>query len=265
MRHRHRAGAAILFLIGVLVADRSYAQPSPPAPATFSVASIRPTDPGTRGGARYSPAGDATIRGFNVRLLLQQSYDIRDFQIIGGPDWMGSDRFDITAKADPADSAKSNPAAMRQRLQALLKDRFHLQAHVESRVMERYELVSAKSGSKLQEDAPATPEGRMSWGTGFLKGQQVDVRFMTVWLARLIGQPVSDQTGLKSTCNFELRWSPDANPKRLAIEPEPDTPTGTQGPSIFTAVQEQLGLKLEPRKGPVDVLVIDHVERPTPD
>jgi uncharacterized protein (TIGR03435 family) len=132
--------------------------------------------------------------------------------------------------------------------------------------MARYDLVVANGGPTLQENAPPVPDGRMSWGTGVLKGQQVDMRFMTVWLSRLIEQPVGDQTALKSTYDFELRWSPDSSPRRSVIGPEPDVaPTPAAGPSIFTAIQEQLGLKLEPRKGPVNVLVIDHVQRPMPD
>jgi uncharacterized protein (TIGR03435 family) len=232
---------------------------------TFEVASVKPSDPNTRGQFQYLPSGNAIIRGVNVRLLIQQSYDVRDFQISGGPGWIGSDRFDITAKADDSDGADSNPDAMRVRLQGLLKDRFQLRLHVETREMARYELGVAKEGSKLKENAPAIRDGRMAWGTGFLKGQQVDIRFMTVWLARLIQQPVGDQTGLKSTYDFELRWSPDSNPGRRTVEAEPESVASDSGPSIFTAIQEQLGLKLEPRKGPVDILVVDHVERPTPD
>jgi len=131
--------------------------------------------------------------------------------------------------------------------------------------MSRYALVVAKNGPKLKEDASPTPNGRMSWGTGFLKGDQVDLRFMTVWLTRLIEQAVADQTGLRSTYDFELRWAPESTPSRRSVEPEPESPGNSSRPSIFTAIQEQLGLKLEPRKGPVPLLMIDHVEKPTPD
>jgi bla regulator protein BlaR1 len=264
----HRRRAIILGAVACAVAQsasvRAQSQNATPAQPQFEVATVKPSDPNARGQFRYLPGGTAVIRGVNLRLLIQQSYDVRDFQILGGPSWIGSDRYDITAKAT-AQNGTFSAEDMRLRLQTLLSDRFRLQLHSETREMSRYELVVAKNGPKLKEDAPPTPAGRMSWGAGFLKGDQVDIRFMTVWLTRLIEQPVGDQTGLRSTYDFELRWAPESTPSRRSVEPEPESAANSNGPSIFTAIQEQLGLKLEPRKGPVPILVIDHVEKPMQD
>jgi bla regulator protein BlaR1 len=238
----------------------------------FEVASVKPSDPNARGQFRYLPGGTVVIRGVTLPLLIQQAYDVKDFQISGGPAWMPSKRYDITAKTgDVANASPTDPARMRLRLQALLADRFHLQLHRESKELSVYTLVMAKNGPKLKEDQAADPAGRMFRGIGQLKGEQVDMRFLSVWLARLVGRPVGDQTGLKGTYDFELNWVPDSSQGRLS-GPEPGagserglTPADQNSPSIFTAIQEQLGLKLEPRKGPVEILVIDHMEQPTPD
>ena len=244
----------------------SLAAQQPVPQPKFEIASVKPSDPASRGQFRYLPGGRVTIRGVNLRLLIQQAYDVRDFQIVGGPDWIGSDRYDIDAKPADSESSDIGSEVMKLRLQALIKDRFRLELHTEAKEMSRYELVIAKNGPKIKGDADAIPDGRMAWGAGLLKGQRVDIRFMTVWLSRLIEQPVADQTGLKGAYNFELRWAPNSSSSRRAVEPEPDAvPQNSDGPSIFTAIQEQLGLKLEPRKGPVVMLVIDHVQKPTPD
>jgi uncharacterized protein (TIGR03435 family) len=270
---------------------------------TFEVASIKPTAPGGPGGRgmvgiQMAPGGRFNATGVTAKLLIGQAYDVRDFQISGGPGWMGSDRYDIIAKPensstgdllpDPSkvtgDQMKTFQELQRLRLQALLADRFQLKIHRETKELPVYALVVGKGGPKLQEskaDAPSSDDfkdfkgpdrsrGRgMRMGPGQLSGQMVQLPFLTQVLSQQLGRPVIDKTGLKGTYDFTLKFTPDQSqggggpfgdlPPGVKAPPPPDP----NGPSIFTAVQEQLGLRLESQKGPVEILVIDHVEKPS--
>ena len=266
---------------------------------TFEVASIKPTAPGGPGGGmigiRMAPGGRFEATGVTAKLLIGQAYDVRDFQISGGPGWMTSDHYDIVAKPESSsasdslspdprkvtdDQMKTFQEQMRLRLQALLADRFQLKIHRETKELPVYALVLGKGGSKLQEskEGPAGPNdikgpdrarGRgMRMGIGQLSGQMVQMPFVVQVLSQQLGRPVIDKTGLKGTYDFTLKWTPDQSqsggpfgdlPPGVKAPPPPDP----NGPSIFTAVQEQLGLRLESQKGPVEILAIDHVEKPS--
>ena len=267
-------------------------------PLEFEVASIKPSDPNDhRMMFRMMPGGGINLHGVTLKALVQQAYDVRDFQISGGPGWIGADKYDITAKAGNASSeAPPDPRQLneeqrktfqgqtRLRLQALLADRFQLKVHREAKELPVYALVVAKNGPKLKENPGENPgpgKGMMRMSPGQFVGQQVGISFLAQDLAQWLGRTVLDQTGLKGTYDFELNFASDQGKGAVfgggpADGPPPPPPPGAgpglikeppppdpNGPTIFTALQEQLGLKLESQKGPVDIIVIDRVEKPS--
>jgi uncharacterized protein (TIGR03435 family) len=255
-----------------------------------------------------SAGGRFTASGMTLKMLIQQAYDIRDYQISGLPGWASSDRYDINAKAE-------NPKATRDEiklmLQSLLAERFNLKMHRETKKLPIYTLVVGKNGPKLKKSefqpgsaqppnptmpgdagAPVTvkpgagggisggvavtaraggPGGTMmSMRPGGLSAHGVPLSFLVGRLAQALGRPVVDKTGLTGNYDFDLNYAPEEHERGMGIEggqksDSAPAPAGDSGaPSIFTAVQEQLGLKLESAKGPVDVYVIDSVEKPSP-
>jgi uncharacterized protein (TIGR03435 family) len=181
---------------------------------------------------------------------------MQEDEIEGGPAWMDSDRWDIAAKAG------SPTAAMLPMIRTLLADRFKLVTHHETRELPVYELVLARRDGRLGPSMrPSTGQSRFQQRIGVLTGSAVPINILVTTLANagLVRRAVIDRTGLSGTYDIELHWGVDI-PAGRGIDVPP-----SDAPSIFTAVQEQLGLKLESTKGSVDVLVIDHVERPAED
>jgi uncharacterized protein (TIGR03435 family) len=213
--------------------------------------------------------------------LITYAYQVRDFQISGGPDWVRSERFDIEAKEPDELREELQKLPPEQRwekdyslVQSMLADRFKLKVRQETRELPIYALVVAKSGPKLEAAAPGV--GIESHTRHFLMGKDhltadgSDMAYLAWALAQQLGRTVLDQTGLKGNFKLALHWTPDPGQPDLSRGPADatlaaDTPpaSDSSGPSIFTALEEQLGLKLESTKGPVDVLVIDHIERPS--
>lgn len=240
----------------------------PPATqATFEVASVKPSEPDVLGlFTRFLPGGDVHFTGATMKDLVAIAYNVRQFQISGGPAWIGTERFDVDARAStsgatpPGDLRKVNDEQRKigERLRNLLADRFQLAIHRETEQQPVYELVVSKGGAKLQESM----EGKnlIRKGIGTIKGQSVGLRMLALNLSNELDRPVIDKTGLVGNYDFELKWTPVV----LSAGPvDPPLPTEPDRPWIFTALQEQLGLRLEPKKGPVEVLVIDRVERPS--
>ena len=222
--------------------------------------------------------------------IISVAYGVERFQISGGPSWLPSERFDIAAKMDAATadaleklSQDQRVLAQQQMLQALLANRFQLTVHRETKELTIYKLVIAKGGPKLQEakagdtypNAQTFPDGTHP-GAGSMQGsvlggeviaQAVPVPRLAHELTLMLGHPVSDKTELKGVYDFKLQFTPDNRlqpPNGLAPnERLPVRPADSNVPSLFDALQEQLGLKLESGKGPVEVIVIDHVERPS--
>jgi uncharacterized protein (TIGR03435 family) len=271
--------------------------------AVFEVASIKPSDPKVQGVTiRNGPGGGLNITGATLKLLIEQAYDVRDFQILGGPGWINSDRYDIAAKAEPGvnrpapdprnltDQRKAMEQ-QRERLRALLADRFRLKIRRETKELPVYALTLAKGGPKLKEsslDTPATgpngdkgPQGFrgpfMRMGPGQIIGQSASLDFLVQVLSRQLGRTVLDKTGLKGAYDFTLEWTPDpaqglgpgfGGPGEPSVgkdlpRPENPAPAEPNGPSLFAALQEQLGLKLESQRGSVEVIVIESVEKPS--
>ena len=220
-----------------------------------------------------------------LAMLVEYAYGLRsDDQVSGGPDWEKTDRFDVQARigaADLAAMAKLGPSEKKTRLklmtQALLAERFKLRVHSATRQVPVYELVIAKGGSKLQ-DAPTDTSdnlrkgkdgkplnGFLSWNTGKTVAQGFPVKSLADFLSQPIcalGRPVIDKTGLTGTYDFTLDWTPPHPGVRLGAESDSASPEDAT--SIFTALGD-VGLRLQPSTGPIDTIVIDHVEQPTPD
>jgi uncharacterized protein (TIGR03435 family) len=253
---------------------------------TFEVASVKPHPASqvTPSTMTAEPGGRFTVRNIPLRMLIRTAYQIQDDQIVDAPDWIGTDRFDITAKAEDGTS----PADLAPMLQALLTERFKLAFHRDTRELSIFELQLARAdgvlGPKMKKNecvpdlnappsAPGGPPrcGTISNGFGRLTLIAQPISVMAQFLAPSVNRVVVDRTRLPGNYDVDLTWTPDRLPPRPPGTPadQPIRVNGADvdanGPSIFTAVREQLGLKLESAKGPVQVLAIDHVEPPSPD
>ena len=231
----------------------------------FEVASVRRN---TSGEARMSfgfePGGRLVMVNAPVRMLLLQAYLVPGSRIVGGPAWIDTERYDITAKAE-----KDEPATrLRLMARALLGDRFKLTAHFEDRDQQTFALVAARPGvlgPRLRKaSVDCTPRGACRTShdttTGTLTSGGMTMMALAVTLSLALETVVTDETGLTGDYEISMTYAPERS--RLARAPDADP---GERPSLFTAVQEQLGLKLESRRGPVPVLVIDRIERPVDD
>ena len=273
MRGLYAASAAAV--TGMMVAAPLVAQ-APAGPA-FDVVSIKRNKSGeVNGGTSVRPGGVYLATNVPLRLLVFGAYGpLHGVQVTGGPGWMNSDRFDIVAKVDGNPSTEVFRDQARLMLRTLLADRFKLVLHNETRELPTYALVVARRDGKLGPQlrpsnladclaapTPSTvsdPNTVVRCGGGFARTGQLAARafeFSTLatMVSNVADRPVIDRTGLTGTFDWSLQWTPD-----------PSASPANDSISLFTALQEQLGLKLEPTRGPVDVLVIDHAERPTED
>jgi bla regulator protein BlaR1 len=229
---------------------------SPTDLPAFEVASVKPTDPSEGPGQmRVAGGGRLELSGVSVKMLLQQAYRMSGYRIYGGPSWLDSARYSIVAKAP------GNPTLdeMRPMLQRLLADRFHLALHHEEKDLPVYRLVVAKNGPKFKEsEVSGPPQSRM--GMGRIADDKASLDTFASQLGQQLGRFVLNQTGLTGDFDLQMQWTPDPG-QNIGGDDSPPPP-GADGVSIFTALQEQLGLKLEAGKGPVDVIVVDHAEKP---
>jgi uncharacterized protein (TIGR03435 family) len=262
--------------ISMFLAASSAAVAQKPDQPAFDIASVKPNASGAFGGSvRITPGGRLVAQNAPLRLLLDAAYDVRDFQLFGGPPWLTADHYDIEAKTQ-ADAPSEQLISLM--LRALLADRFHLVAHRETRDLPIYRLIVAKGGDKLKpaigggctpmipppnpaQIDPATfrPCGGFNTATGMMMGGSVGMPRLAIALSRVLGRTVTDETGLTGTYDVNLRWTPDETQSLQTPQPLLDP----LAPSLFTAIQEQLGLRLESGKGPVEVLVIDNAEKPS--
>ncbi|MGO8792122.1 MAG: TIGR03435 family protein [Terriglobia bacterium] len=290
------AGTFGICLMHTLRIHAQSAQTPDAPPPSFEVASIKPNHSGDmRIMMRFQP-GTFRASGATVQHLIMTAYDVKDFQVTHGPAWTTTEKYDIEAKEPdavveqmqkgPSDQTRKTLSLM---LQSLLAERFQLKLSHTTKEVPAYALVVAKNGPKLQESKPGDtyqtgikdPNGKpigqpgmIRMGPGDFIGQGLTIAAMIGPLSQRLGRPVFDHTGLTGTYDFTLKWTPDPSapamipgggplpPPNPGVAPPPVDPNG---PTIFTAIQEQLGLKLESTKGPEDVLIVDHVERPTED
>jgi uncharacterized protein (TIGR03435 family) len=227
------------------------AQGTPPA---FEVASVKRNDTSSQNSSSRNLGDRYSATNVTIVQLLRNAYGIQEFQIAGGPSWVGIDRFDIDARM----AAGSKPGDWQPMLQTLLADRFKLSLHREPRQTSIYSLVVMKGGHKL---TPADPtKCKNPSGCGFnasptrIVGESVTMGQLAARLSRSIGYHVADNTGVSGQFDLKLEWT---------TEDQFAGRGASASPTIFPAIQQQLGLRLESTRGPVDTLVIDRVEKPT--
>ncbi len=263
------------------------AQPqTPPARTGFEVASVKPAANPEGRALVQALQGRLTMTNLSLRRLILIAYCVQDYQLLGDPPWAASEHYDVQAKADGNPSVQQLEGPM---LRALLEDRFKMVVHRETRQLPVYELTVASGGAKLQHtkegscvhyavDAPPPPptagqappnycgfKGSADGLNRTLEGRGISMQALAASLSRtynsVLGRNVIDVTGLAGLFDIHLTWTIDD--LSGAAHPGAALPADTTGPPIVTALQEQLGLKLRTGKGPVEVLVMDHIEKPS--
>lgn len=218
--------------------------------------------------------GRFIANGVTIERLIQMAYNVQVAQISGPHDFLNQTSFDIDVKLDPSYVAAMHPQISDAKnfddqamLKSLLADRFKLVVHSEARSMPAYDLIPDESGAKLQAAAAGNQFRMMRLGHGELISSGAPLELLAAQLSARLGVPVVDKTGLKGSYAFNLHWTPDpTEEERLRQSGEwvaPEPPSDSNGPSLVTALQQQLGLRLEPQNEPVQILVIDHVETPS--
>ena len=219
----------------------------------FEVVSVKPNKSLSGSSSVHSDRGRISATNVSLRSLIMRAYGLKDFQI-DGPDWLGSEHFDVAAKfpeALPKEGEAYN-AGLRVMMQNMLKDRFNLAVHREQKTFSVYALTVGKGGIKFKE-VPNNDSHSESSGNTRYTGKCVSMDAFSGFLSRQkdlpVDLPVLDMTGLKGCYNVTLEW----------VREQPDNPSS--GPTLVLALEDQLGLKLETRKAPVEVLVVDHAEK----
>jgi bla regulator protein blaR1 len=256
-------------------------QATNPAPPTFEAASVKPNRSATSMSIGIQ-GGRVRFIGITARQLLVRAYGVQPFEIVGGPDWLATDRFDVIAKAPE----NATVAEINLMLRALLAERFKLVARVEKRESPVFFLVIGRDDGRLgpaikpaadtdcggppttgdarSNQSPASDRCRMLIGVGVLEATAQPLRTLAAALTNIVGRSVVDTTDLAGRYDFKLTFTPETRLGALG-GPEAQPQSVPDAPSIFTALQEQLGLKLERQRGPVDVVVIDGIQQPSAD
>jgi uncharacterized protein (TIGR03435 family) len=237
-----------LILLPIALASIGYAQT-----AAFDATSIKPNVSGGGPSSLQVTAGRAAMSNVSLKKVMLNAYGIPDDReyTVDGPDFLTAEHFDIDATF-PADTPVLK---VREMMQTMLAERFKLALHKEMRQLPMYSLVVAKGGPKMHEGSAGG--GGTSGRPGHFEAKGITMQKLADLIAKQAGRPVSDATGLQGVFDFTLEWDPQAD-LRVGTA---DAAGSTQGASIFTALQEQLGLRLESGKGPVEVLVVDRMEK----
>ena len=257
---------AVVILLAAAVASAKLPQSADTAAPTFEVASVKPNRTGAPGGSFVMPPGRFTATNIPLKVLITNAYQLSFFQVVGGPGCVGTDRFDIAAKA----AGPISDTERRLMMRALLVERFRLTAHFETREKTIYIMTLARPDKQLGPGLKPRPECATSpvdtardkpcpsGGSG--RRDAIQIRAVTLtqladgMISTLRGELVRDETGLPGAFDVEMSW-----------RPETSTDPDDGRPSFVTAMREQLGLKLEPMRRPVEVLVVESIDRPTPD
>jgi uncharacterized protein (TIGR03435 family) len=265
-------------VVSVLGPLNGFSQALPPARIEFDTASVKPSA-STRLLRTMLRDGKLTTTGITLKTLVALAYDVREAEVSGGPEWVASERFDINAKSGPA-----NATDLKQMVRSLLEDRFQLRTHREAKQMPVYGLIADKRGPAMkpssdlnctdpasgyspppQLPAPGQPlkPATIRCGNFYvlndrLQGRKVTLQQLASTLSsmNLVDQRVIDQTGIAGSFDIDLQWDPSERTNNIASDAK-------NLPSILQAFQEQLGLKLQTQRAPVEVLVIDNAARPT--
>jgi len=295
---RLAAGTTLAFAVATFCVSGPLVQapaqpPDPNVPLYFEAASVKPNKSGEQGSSiRRQPGGRLTATNFPLRALITFAYQLQPFQLVGDPSWIRNENFDIVAKmeGDPAPVPPGQgPDPLMLAMRSLLADRFKLAVHRETREMDIYALVLARPdgtlGPKLARTTtdcealmkanrggpPPTPPGAnapflcgMRGTLGKVVANSMPMNVFANNLSQRMQRVVVDRTGLTGGWDFELTFA--SEPPAGPLPPGAETPqVDPNAPSLVTAIQEQLGLRLQSTKGPVEVLVVDAIERPTSD
>lgn len=243
--------------IGLLICLATAVGSAQQAPS-FEIAAIKPSTADQHQRLTIDPGGRLTADSFTLKALIAIAYHVTPFQMQGGKaGWIESERWSIQAKAEgitdiPRWSPPNIPEIMASRLRGLLEERFLLRIHREQQLQPSYLLTEAKAGSKLIRAEKGPGQSGIKAGPGVLIGVAATMEQIVGYLNRLLDRPLIDKTGLTGNFNFKLQFAPESTAAELSNDP-----------SLFTALQEQLGLKLESAKLPAEILVIDQAQRPT--
>lgn len=258
--------------LGILHQDLAHGQSA--APLRFEVASLKPSKSvSMKGYLDVLPGGGLRMDGVTLLGLISFAYHVQETQISGGPRWADSVAYDLLAKAErpaPADTEATTVAPgttgwerLRQRLQVLLQERFHLVIRQDSKEAPGYKLVTAPNGTRLKQSPNQAPAGTMR-GLSGITGRNGTMEMLAAVLTNFLGRPVANRTGLTGTYDYKLEYAPDPGPGRGPGADAADANLPDLGrPTLFAALEEQLGLKLVTAKVPVESIVIVRAEQPS--
>ncbi len=240
-----------LVLLALVAA--ALAQPTANQPV-FQAASIKPGDPNSPESSMYPYPGRLVIKNYTLRQLILYAYEIKEYQLTGGPKWADRDRYTIEAKLDlpsgQSPRGRQLAAWLKQATGALLAERFQLALRHDSEVMAAFALVQVKGGARLQPAKSGSPGGTSS-GRGMASVRNGSLSDFASILADAVGRPVVDKTDIQGGFDIKLTWLPD------------DAPPDVVGPTLYSAIQEHLGLKLEAAHLPIPILVIERAAKPS--
>lgn len=233
----------------------------------FEAAAIKPANPDQKGSGISVEKARIKVINAPLKFMVEYAWNVKDFQVTGGPSWIGTERYDIDAVSQKPFDPDGKEVKMM--IRKLLADRFNLAVHSETQDKPGYALVIAKNGPKLPpaEDDRSRMFSRTASGDVTLEAKNVTMEEFASLLSTQLTAIVVDRTGLDGHFNCSLQWTPDPSTRPMISksgEPLPPPPSdAVPGPSIFTALQEKLGLKLESRKVPTEMIVIDRAEHPS--
>jgi uncharacterized protein (TIGR03435 family) len=264
-----QGGGSLPLTLARATKETAWALPAPPksmaadAPTAFEIATVKPSDPAQQGIGLTMRGREVITINTPLSFLIEFAYGVNSRQVIGGPSWMASDKFDIVGR--PQAEGVPNDRQIRAMIRALIEDRFKLTIHRDKRELPAYALVVG-SGSKMTANTN-NPNGLP--GLGFRGLGQMGVvnatmgDFVNAMQSNVLDRPVLDRTGLQGRFDFTLNWTPDESQFRGMGVQVPPPAADAKLPGLFTAIQEQLGLKLDSVNAPVEVIVIDRVEKPS--
>jgi uncharacterized protein (TIGR03435 family) len=265
IRHGQVKRVFVVMLLGFVAVSSANSQNAPDKRRAFEVASVKLSDPNSQNyGIGTAPGGRFMANNWTLKRLIAWAYRVPDDQIFGGPSWVSTDKFDITARAEegafPNDDRPASPDELppsRYLVQRLLADRFNLKLHREVRELPVFELLIAKNRPKLQKPELET-NGPPEIGSRHIYAKTISVEAFCASLALVLRRAVINKTGLDGLFQIHLEWSSNLT------DPEGTSPADG-GPSIFTAIEEQLGLRLESGKTASRVIVVDSADKLMPD